>query len=381
MRAGRRDVVQPARSAPGSRAARRTSCAGWWSPSTAKAALRGRIERRLALWRRTPDFLAYDVRDLPSRFAAPRRGGACPSTPGRCGARPTGPAPPAHADQIIFEAPPGMSEDLAPAGPRRRFVRPGRLGPLRRHRRPVPQPRLPVRAGGIRAARLRAPAGSRCRSRSTARTAARAAVAAGLCEEPQPGRICVRPWLGRRLGAGRRRLLSQAADRGAVHAGAGPAAARPTAGSRARPDRRGRGGGGAARPLLGPRHLHRRGGGAAVRARRLADPGRQPVPLAQSRLCGFEDFLAALSSRKRKTIRRERAAALEGLRSSTHRRRDHRGALGRLLGLLPGHRLAQMGPALSDPRLLLAARRADGGPGPAHLRARGTGGRSPARST
>ena len=37
-----------------------------------------------------------------------------------------------------------------------------------------------------------------------------------------------------------------------------------------------------------------------------------------------------------------------------------RGALGRLLGLLPGHRRAQMGPALSHPRLLLAARRAAG---------------------
>ena len=49
---------------------------------------------------------------------------------------------------------------------------------------------------------------------------------ARLCEEPQPGRICLRSQLGGRLGAGRRRLLSQAADRGAVHAGAGPAAAR-----------------------------------------------------------------------------------------------------------------------------------------------------------
>ncbi len=36
-------------------------------------ALGGRIKRRLALWHAKPDFLAYDVRDLPSRFAAAQR--------------------------------------------------------------------------------------------------------------------------------------------------------------------------------------------------------------------------------------------------------------------------------------------------------------------
>ena len=34
---------------------------------------RGTLERRLALWRARPHFLAYDVRDLPSRFAAHQR--------------------------------------------------------------------------------------------------------------------------------------------------------------------------------------------------------------------------------------------------------------------------------------------------------------------
>ena len=34
---------------------------------------RGALRRRLALWRAAPDFLAYDVRDLPSRFAAAQR--------------------------------------------------------------------------------------------------------------------------------------------------------------------------------------------------------------------------------------------------------------------------------------------------------------------
>lgn len=33
----------------------------------------GRLRRRLFLWQASPDFLAYDVRDLPSRFAAEQR--------------------------------------------------------------------------------------------------------------------------------------------------------------------------------------------------------------------------------------------------------------------------------------------------------------------
>jgi glycerophosphoryl diester phosphodiesterase len=36
-------------------------------------ALPGRIRRRLFLWKARPDFLAYDIRDLPSRFAASQR--------------------------------------------------------------------------------------------------------------------------------------------------------------------------------------------------------------------------------------------------------------------------------------------------------------------
>src|SRR5690349_7235730 len=38
-----------------------------------KKGLRGRIERPLALWRAKADFLAYDIRDLPSSFAAGAR--------------------------------------------------------------------------------------------------------------------------------------------------------------------------------------------------------------------------------------------------------------------------------------------------------------------
>lgn len=38
-----------------------------------KKGLRGRIERHLSLWKARPDFLAYDIRDLPSVFAASQR--------------------------------------------------------------------------------------------------------------------------------------------------------------------------------------------------------------------------------------------------------------------------------------------------------------------
>ena len=40
--------------------------------------LAGRVRRHLALWQARPDFLAYDVRDLPSRFAAAQRARGMP---------------------------------------------------------------------------------------------------------------------------------------------------------------------------------------------------------------------------------------------------------------------------------------------------------------
>ena len=41
-------------------------------------ALAGMVKRRLSLWHARPDFLAYDIRDLPSRFAAAQRGRGLP---------------------------------------------------------------------------------------------------------------------------------------------------------------------------------------------------------------------------------------------------------------------------------------------------------------
>lgn len=63
---------------------------------------RGRLKRRLSLWWSKADFLAYDIRDLPSRFAA-RSGLPVGTWTVRNEAQRAIAA--AHADQIIYERP------------------------------------------------------------------------------------------------------------------------------------------------------------------------------------------------------------------------------------------------------------------------------------
>ncbi|MGZ8343776.1 MAG: glycerophosphodiester phosphodiesterase family protein [Allosphingosinicella sp.] len=69
--------------------------------------LRGRIERPLALWRSRADFLACDVRDLPSRFAGAARRRGLPVYTWTVRSEADRARAAAHADQIIFEAPSG----------------------------------------------------------------------------------------------------------------------------------------------------------------------------------------------------------------------------------------------------------------------------------
>ena len=71
-----------------------------------KSGLRGRIGRRLALWRARADFLAYDVRDLPSRFAAAARSRGRPVYTWTVRTEADRARAAAHADQIIFESAP-----------------------------------------------------------------------------------------------------------------------------------------------------------------------------------------------------------------------------------------------------------------------------------
>lgn len=67
--------------------------------------IKGGVARRLSLWRAKPDFLAYDIRDLASRFAGQQRKRGLPvltwtvrhADQQRTAAR--------NADQIIFERP------------------------------------------------------------------------------------------------------------------------------------------------------------------------------------------------------------------------------------------------------------------------------------
>jgi glycerophosphoryl diester phosphodiesterase len=69
--------------------------------------LRGRLERPLALWRARADFLAYDIRDLPSRFAGAARARGLPVYTWTVRSEQDRARASADADQIIFEAPPG----------------------------------------------------------------------------------------------------------------------------------------------------------------------------------------------------------------------------------------------------------------------------------
>jgi glycerophosphoryl diester phosphodiesterase len=69
-----------------------------------KRGLRGRIERRLFLWRARPDFLACDVRELPSPFARSARERGLPVYTWTVRSEADRARAAAHADQIIFEA-------------------------------------------------------------------------------------------------------------------------------------------------------------------------------------------------------------------------------------------------------------------------------------
>jgi glycerophosphoryl diester phosphodiesterase len=64
---------------------------------------RGRFERRWSLWRAKPDFLAYDVRDFPSRFAAAQRRRGLPVFTWTVRSEADRARAARHADQIIFE--------------------------------------------------------------------------------------------------------------------------------------------------------------------------------------------------------------------------------------------------------------------------------------
>ena len=65
--------------------------------------VKGGIKRHLALWRAKPDFLAYDVRDLPSRFAAQQRARGLALVSWTVRTRQQQAMAAEHADQPIYE--------------------------------------------------------------------------------------------------------------------------------------------------------------------------------------------------------------------------------------------------------------------------------------
>lgn len=72
---------------------------------------RGTIARHIALWRSHADFLAYDIRDLPSRFASRHRAKGLKVLTWTCRSEADRARAALHADQIIYERP-----VAAPAG-------------------------------------------------------------------------------------------------------------------------------------------------------------------------------------------------------------------------------------------------------------------------
>jgi glycerophosphoryl diester phosphodiesterase len=70
-----------------------------------KKGLRGFVERPLALWRSRADFLAYDIRDLPSRFADAQRAKGMIVLTWTVRTLADRARAAEHASQIIYEAP------------------------------------------------------------------------------------------------------------------------------------------------------------------------------------------------------------------------------------------------------------------------------------
>jgi glycerophosphoryl diester phosphodiesterase len=68
-----------------------------------KGRIRGGTERALALWLSKPDFLACDIRDLPSRLSRRRRARGLPVLTWTVRSQAERARGAAHADQIIFE--------------------------------------------------------------------------------------------------------------------------------------------------------------------------------------------------------------------------------------------------------------------------------------
>ena len=76
---------------------------GWVVTEDGKRGFRGRLERAFAFWRSGAQFLGYDIRDLPSRFARKRRKKGIPVFTWTVCSHADHARAALHADQIIYE--------------------------------------------------------------------------------------------------------------------------------------------------------------------------------------------------------------------------------------------------------------------------------------
>ena len=210
------------------------------------------------------------------------------------------------------------------------------------HSKPPPRPR-------------RVPDGSRSIWSRRARTA-RSPASSRAISNPFARRIRVRRRLGRGLRARGRQLLPKAAGVGAVHARdrAAPAG-RAGAASRCDPRRarlRPRRACAIARSVLGACDVRADRRMEASRRARLSPAHRPAVPLGECRLRDVRRFpQCACGAQTQGDPARAARSARAGHRGAmADRLRSDRERVGRVLRLLHGDRLAQMGPAVSDAR-------------------------------
>ncbi len=119
--------------------------------------------------------------------------------------------------------------------------------------------------------------------------------------------------------------------------------------------------------FIGPPHLPARDASALPRHAGISSAHRPAVPLEQCRLRLIPGFprRARLAQAQDDPARTCRGACERHHRALAERKGPERRRVGCLLRFLYGNRLAQMGPAVSDPRILFTRRRAHGRPHPA----------------
>ena len=237
---------------------------------------------------------AGDFSAMPDAMRGPPS--ACPSSRSARWSRST------RLWRFVIDTPAG-GKFTATIGSSVRGHRPRPMGRGGRRRQSIRQPRLPQRARtfGERRRKFGMAAGAVGR---------RHRLRARLSQDAQPGRIYLRSQLGRRVGARRWQLLSQIADRGTVHPGAGPAPAGTRRAHHPRIDPNGRTGGHAKRAEFGARQFRRAWPASTLfrEAGWLIREGQQ-FHWTNRGYRNFDAFLGDLSSRKRKAIRKERREA------------------------------------------------------------------------